>query len=301
MDNNNRDIGVFDKFLEFADISSVFRVLSRTEYIILWKIISRSEKDASEGGRLYLEDIKNELDISMPKVSEIVRAMSEEGWLLWKLDADTKKTYIEVTEFGREKCNTQREGMRKIRERLETETDDRDKEGFLNVARTYKQIIDEEIDKTEAYFDMMFGRSQNTLNILGLLRPKSTVTYVIDDYSIKHVIEVLRESGFATIPVINKNGVYKGTVSEGDLLWYIDAYGMEHNNDAKVSDIVNTERNPAVHDVVNSKTLLDSLMKQNFLCMVDDRDCFIGIITRKDIIMYLEEQVEKRYAKFGKY
>lgn len=297
MENIDKEIGVFDKFLEFADISSVFKVLSRTEYIILWKIISKSEKDAADGGRLYLEDIKNDLNIAMPKVSEIVRAMSEEGWLLWKLDADTKKTYIEVTDSGREKCNMQREGMRKIRERLECESNEKDKEGFLNVARKYKEIIDEEIDKTEAYFDLMFGRSQSSLNILGLLRPKSTVTYVIDDYSIKKVLEVLRESGFATIPVINKNGVYRGTVSEGDLLWYIDAYSVEHINEAKVSDIVNTERNPSVHDVVNSKTLLDSLMKQNFLCMVDDRDCFIGIITRKDIIMYLEEQVEKRHTK----
>ena len=103
MTNSNEVVGVFDKFLEFADISSVFKVLSRTEYIILWKIVSRSEKDAVNAGRLYLEDIKNELNIAMPKVSEIVRVMSEEGWLLWKLDADTKKTYIEVTNAGREK------------------------------------------------------------------------------------------------------------------------------------------------------------------------------------------------------
>lgn len=46
MTNSNEVVGVFDKFLEFADISSVFNVLSRTEYIILWKIVSRSEKDA---------------------------------------------------------------------------------------------------------------------------------------------------------------------------------------------------------------------------------------------------------------
>lgn len=49
MTNSNEVVGVFDKFLEFADISSVFKVLSRTEYIILWKIVSRSEKDAVNG------------------------------------------------------------------------------------------------------------------------------------------------------------------------------------------------------------------------------------------------------------
>ncbi len=297
MTNSNEEIGVFDKFLEFADISSVFKILSRTEYIILWKIVSRSEKNSVNAGRLYLEDIKNELNIAMPKVSEIVRVMSEEGWLLWKLDADTKKTYIEVTNAGREKCNMQREGMKKIRERLENETSNEDKKGFLNITHKFKEIIDEESDKTEAYFDMMLGRNESSLNVLGLLRPKNTVTYVIDDYSIKKVLEVLRESGFATIPVINKNGVYRGTVSEGDLLWYIDARGVECINESKVSDIVNTERNPALRDIVNSKVLLDSLMKQNFLCMVDDRNCFIGIITRKDIIMYLEEKIEKKNNK----
>lgn len=139
MTNSNEVVGVFDKFLEFADISSVFKVLSRTEYIILWKIVSRSEKDAVNAGRLYLEDIKNELNIAMPKVSEIVRVMSEEGWLLWKLDADTKKTYIEVTNAGREKCNMQREGMKKIRERLENETPTRIKKVSLTLHTNLKR------------------------------------------------------------------------------------------------------------------------------------------------------------------
>ena len=34
--------------------------------------------------------------------------------------------------------------------------------------------------------------------------------------------------------------------------------------------------------------IMERILDRNFLCVVDDRDCFIGIITRKSIILYLK-------------
>ena len=37
-------------------------------------------------------------------------------------------------------------------------------------------------------------------------------------------------------------------------------------------------------------SLIDRALNQNFVPVVDDRDLFIGIITRKDIIKYFYEK-----------
>ncbi len=285
---------IFDHLLEFSDMSSVFKVLARTEYIVLGKILKASEENEANGGRVYLEDIKSKFATSMSKVSELVRVMSDEGLLSWNLDSKTKKTYVTVTEMGKDRCERQKQGMVKISNRLEQEITDEDKTVFLNVVKKSREVLEEEQKNTKAMFDVMLGKKESSMNILSLLKPKSFVTYVEDSKTIREVIDVLKESGFASIPVINKQGIYLGTISDGDILWYIDEYGMEDIDNVSISDIVNTKRNPAVHDMVDSREIMGSILKQNFLCMVDDRECFIGIITRKDIMGYFEEEIEKR-------
>ncbi len=292
MNNQNKN-SLFDKFLEFSDVTSVFKVLSRTEYIILWKIIQEADNNEEGGGKVYLEKIKKNFNAPMNKVSEIVREMSEEGWLLWKLDSENKKTYVEVTSSGREKCEQQRKGMKRIRDRIEEEVSEDEKRIFLSVLDKYGKVIREEADQAEEYFNLVLGKNKDNMNIISILKPKNTVTYVYDTDSLEEVLSVIRKSGFATIPVIDKSGKYVGTISEGDMLWHIDSNGFDALKTTKAVDIVNKTRNPSVKDMVNSKTLIDGLKSQNFLCMVDDRNCFIGIITRKDALKYLEEYVQR--------
>lgn len=293
-DKNN----LFDKFLEFSDFTSVFKVLSRTEYIILWKIIQEADENEANGGKVYLEKIKKSFNVPMNEVSTIVREMNEEGWLLWKLDPENKKTYVEVTSSGREKYEQQRRGMKRIRDRIEDEISDDEKKIFLSVLEKYGRVIREEADQAEEYFNLVLGKKKNKMNIISILKPKNIVTYVIDTDSLEKVLSTIRESGFATIPVIDRTGKYVGTISEGDMLWYIDRKGIDALKTSKASDIVNKVRNPAVKDMVNSKVLIDGLKSQNFLCMVDDRNCFIGIITRKEVLKYLEEYVQRKSEKF---
>lgn len=285
---------VFERFLEFSDMSSVFKILSRSEYIILRKLIKIADNNVSQDGKVYLEDVKNELNLPMPRVSELVRTMSEEGWLLWKLDSETKKTYIQVTNSGREKCKCQREGMKKISERLDDELSEEEKTVLFSMLGKLSNIVSEERNQTEAYFNLLLGRHDDNMNIIGLLKPKSTVAYIVSSQTLEKAINILKENGYSSIPVISDSGQYLGTISEGDILWYINENGMDRLNRAYAKDIVNTTRNPAVRDMVDGKTIVDNIMAQNFLCMVDDRECFIGIITRKDIIKYLKERAEKR-------
>ena len=64
------------------------------------------------------------------------------------------------------------------------------------------------------------------MNILFFLTPKSEVAYVHDTDTLRQVLEKMEHSRYSAVPVIGKkDGRYIGTLTEGDLLWYIKDYG----------------------------------------------------------------------------
>ena len=125
------------------------------------------------------------------------------------------------------------------------------------------------------------------MNFLILLKPKDTVQYVYDYNSLRQGLERMKAHGYTALPVINSEGKYVGTVSEGDFLYYILD---QRNNSLKakekhlVRDILREGFNPAVRIDVTMDELLERAMRQNFVPVTDDFDTFIGIVTRQDII-----------------
>jgi predicted transcriptional regulator len=65
-------------------------------------------------------------------------------------------------------------------------------------------------------------------------------------------------------------------------------HGRENLAKYKVADIVNKDEGAKVLNTVEKDEIMERILDRNFLCVVDDRDCFIGIITRKSIILYLK-------------
>ena len=59
------------------------------------------------------------------------------------------------------------------------------------------------------------------MNILFLLKPKNTVSFIYDDYTLRQGLEKMRSHGYTASPVLSHEGYYVGTVNEGDFLWHI--------------------------------------------------------------------------------
>ena len=129
------------------------------------------------------------------------------------------------------------------------------------------------------------------MNVLSLLRAKSTVAYILDTCTVRQGLEKLRTRGYTAIPVIREDGSYAGSISEGDFLWHI----LETDDDIvaqesyKVSHLLRRSWNPAARIDITLDELLDRIEMQNFIPVVDYRNLFIGIITRQDVIRSLRE------------
>ena len=57
------------------------------------------------------------------------------------------------------------------------------------------------------------------MNILFFLTAKEKVAHVDESNSVRQVLEKMKYYGYTAVPLLDKEGHYLGTVTEGDLLW----------------------------------------------------------------------------------
>lgn len=128
------------------------------------------------------------------------------------------------------------------------------------------------------------------MNVISLLTPKAQTAYLYEDATIRQGLEKLRIYGYTALPVLDRDGSYVGTVSEGDFLWSIldrEDHSMKGQEKVRLRTILRRDFNPAVRIDVEMSELLDRAMKQSFIPVVDDRGAYVGMVTRQNIIRHL--------------
>lgn len=134
------------------------------------------------------------------------------------------------------------------------------------------------------------------MNILFLLKPKSDIVYINDHFTLRQALEKMKCHRYAAIPVIDQDGSYAGTLSEGDLLWAILSKDVSNSHQTEqlfVRDILKGRQNAPVNVNAALDDLLLMAMNQNFIPVTDDRGLFIGIVTRRDILQYYYDRMHQ--------
>lgn len=134
------------------------------------------------------------------------------------------------------------------------------------------------------------------MNILFFLTPKSEIAYIYDYHTVRQALEIMEHHKYSCIPILNRDGKYVGTITEGDLLWGMKKENVFNIKAAEEISIMKIERR-VTYDYVTTDTRMENLigraMEQNFIPVVDDEEHFIGIVTRRDIIKYCYEKMQK--------
>ena len=131
-------------------------------------------------------------------------------------------------------------------------------------------------------------------NILFFLTPKAMCAFLYDDYTVRQALEKMEVAGYAALPILNRRGEYRGTLTEGDVLWamknmcYMDMRQAEAH---RIMEITRRKDHIPVRVTTSMHDLIERATNQNFVPVVDDKDTFIGLITRKSIVHYCMEQL----------
>ncbi len=134
------------------------------------------------------------------------------------------------------------------------------------------------------------------MNVIGMMRPKYSTTYLEVEDTLRDGLEIMKKSGYTAVPVIDREGRYVGTVKEGDFLWKLLEHGDSILDEVTIRDIIRKDWNMAATDEEDMDSIINRTMTQNFIPVVDDRGCYIGIITRRDMIQnILDIRIDSRY------
>lgn len=131
------------------------------------------------------------------------------------------------------------------------------------------------------------------MNVLFFLTPKENVEYLYDDFSIRQALEKIDAHGYSSIPILDREGHYINTISDGDILMYIKNnfdLDLKKAEEIGISKIKIRREIKSITINSNMEDILGASLNQNFVPVVDDLNHFIGIITRKDIIKYFYEK-----------
>ena len=135
------------------------------------------------------------------------------------------------------------------------------------------------------------------MNIAFFLIPKNEVVCLNTKTTMRQALERMERHSFAAVPLVDDNGCYAGTITEGDLLWKLkntaglDLIGMEK---VLLEDIAIHAKNKPVRIDSRIVDLLMLASEQNFVPVVDDQDVFIGIVRRREIIEYCADLIRER-------
>lgn len=131
-------------------------------------------------------------------------------------------------------------------------------------------------------------------NILFFLTPKAMCAYLYDDYTIRQALEKMEVAGYAALPILTRDGEYRGTLTEGDVLWAMKNMcnmNLRQAEKLRLMEISRRRDNIPVTVSTSMHDLVERAKHQNFVPVVDDKNTFIGIVTRSAIIKYCEWQL----------
>jgi CBS domain-containing protein len=127
------------------------------------------------------------------------------------------------------------------------------------------------------------------MNVAFFLLPKTSVITLTPNHTMRQALERMDRHGYTAVPLVDEQGRYAGTVTEGDLL-----FKMKNTPDLKftdthrisLGDVPQRRKVEPVRIDAVMEDLIKLVISQNFVPVIDDMGVFIGIIRRSDIIEY---------------
>ena len=134
-------------------------------------------------------------------------------------------------------------------------------------------------------------------NLLQITTLKGATFYLDNTMTVRQAFEKFAYHKFTVDPVLDGEGHYVTSLSEGDILRFIHASGGFNLALAEKTNILEIERYRP-YNAVSVDATLDELyalaLSQNFIPVVDDREVFIGIVKRRDVFIYLKKQIDNK-------
>ena len=135
-------------------------------------------------------------------------------------------------------------------------------------------------------------------SIVSLLTLKKATSYLITGTTLRNALEKFKAHKYSVVPLLDKEGHYLRTISEGDLLRCVtsnETFDIHDFERVLVDDVESYRPYRSLGIDASILEVIALSLEQNFIPVVDDKGVYIGIITRKEVIKYLSEKIEFKF------
>ncbi|MBM7615446.1 CBS domain-containing protein [Alkaliphilus hydrothermalis] len=141
------------------------------------------------------------------------------------------------------------------------------------------------------------------MNIAFFITPKKESVCLSCNATMRQALEKMEYHRYSAIPLINDEGQYVATLTEGDLLWMLKntpGLTFQGTHEIRLRDVPKHMNNRAVSINSDIEDLFNLISNQNFVPVVDDNNIFVGIVTRNAVMTYLYNLASKQQASLNK-
>ncbi len=121
------------------------------------------------------------------------------------------------------------------------------------------------------------------------------VAILQEDHTLEHAMLVLTNVRYSLIPVLNKENKIVGLISLAMILQKITGIEQIHMNQLgkyKVREVMRTEF-PIIHQDTQVEDVLNELVDESFICIGNEENGFVGIVTRKELLKRINFMVHE--------
>lgn len=121
------------------------------------------------------------------------------------------------------------------------------------------------------------------------------VAILQEDHTLEHAMLVLTNVRYSLIPVLNKENKIVGLISLAMILQKITGVEQIHMNQLgkyKVREVMRTEF-PIIHQDTQVEDVLNELVDESFICIGNEENEFVGILTRKELLKRINFMVHE--------
>lgn len=125
------------------------------------------------------------------------------------------------------------------------------------------------------------------MNLAFFLTPVSRVAWLSVHASVAEAVHTIRQHRYTAVPLLDSQGRYVGTLTEGDLLFHLVDNGVSGET-TRLTEVRRRVESRAVGVDADIRSLITVATDQNFVPVVDSRGVLMGIVTRKAILAQCE-------------
>ena len=121
------------------------------------------------------------------------------------------------------------------------------------------------------------------------------VAILQENHTLEHAMLVLTNVRYSLIPVLNKENKIVGLISLAMILQKITGVEQIHMNQLgkyKVREVMRTEF-PIIHQDTQVEEVLNELVDESFICIGNEENEFVGIVTRKEFLKRINFMVHE--------